>query len=46
MALGGAPAQSVLEEERDGLSENATAQVKREWIEDAIQQIQDANDLS
>jgi HEAT repeat protein len=44
VALGGGAVQRALEEERGALSQDAKAKVKREWIDEAIEQIQSSAD--
>ena len=44
VALGGAAAQRTLQEERAALSEVIKAREKREWIDEAIEQIRESTD--
>jgi hypothetical protein len=44
VTLGGADALRVLEEARDGLPSEGDSSVRRAWIDEAIQQVQEARD--
>ena len=44
VTLGGAAAQRTLQEERAALSEGIKAREKREWIDEAIEQIRESTD--